>query len=188
MSIEVAFEKIRVFFDQRKRNIVSSFHLGPVREGCCKASWWRAGVRQDEKTSGKGRTRWDDVRYVDPTSNSKRIGLAEKVFWFIKKYSVLQWNHAFIVKINVIYVHRSRLWKNSSLFSSLPTQYLFIRQKNFDPNMNSTTHPNKNTWRKSIDHELYNRIIKKWNAFTTSSMRDFLQKIWFLHTTVWLLA
>ena len=32
MSIEVAFEKIRVFFHQRKRNIVSSFHLGPVRE------------------------------------------------------------------------------------------------------------------------------------------------------------
>ena len=55
--------------------------------------------------SGEARTGSDDVRYVDPTSNSKRIGLAEKVFCFIKKYSVLQWNHAFIVKINVKYVH-----------------------------------------------------------------------------------
>ena len=55
MSIEVAFEKNATFFDPRKRNIVSNFHSGPVREGLCKASRWQAGVRKDEKTSGKGR-------------------------------------------------------------------------------------------------------------------------------------
>ena len=35
----------------------------------------------------------------------RELGLAEKVFCFIKKYSVFQWNHAFIAEINVKYVH-----------------------------------------------------------------------------------